>query len=244
MKKFLLIVLVFTICSSCQQNITINNKWIVKELSIVERRNRDILYYQYSKSYDVVTTIDNLNHVILLNNNVKDFKYINKDINKKLEKELNIFFKQCIDLDIREHLDNQLTIIKKLYSQLDSYNKKKISEEVIIINFDNYYNIVYDNDVASCQYKLDCGYLCNFCGIWLHHNWSSFMRLFNSLKVGSIAIIDGHRYKVKSIANGVCDGYYAYNDGTAVPYYTNRYMITCWGFDYGDVWGIRIIEFE
>ena len=204
--------------------------------------NADDNQYYYVP-YDASFIISSIDSSLELKDKIKDFKYIDKNIH--LNDEIDILIKKCIDLDTKENIKSQLSTISNLYDKLYKYNKKKISEEVSIVNFDKYYSIVYDDNGASCQNALNQGYLCNHLGIWLHHNWASFMRLFNSLSVGSIAIINGTKYKVVSVSNGYANTYagYFFNNGVKVPEYTNRYMVTCWGFDYGDTWGIRIIEF-
>lgn len=235
--------LIFCLGSSKYRNNSENFVHTNLDDRLIVVNNDKQLSYSYLP-YDGSFIIDIISNCIKLKSNINTFKYIDKSIN--FDNETDILIKKCINFDTKENIVNQFSIINNLYDRLYRYNRKKISEEVTVINFDNYYSVVYDNDTNSCQNALDRGYLCNFLGIWLHHNWSSFMRLFNSLKVGSIAIIDGTKYKVKRRLSGIAYEYsgYFFSDGTSVPLYTNKYMITCSRFDYGSIWGITIIQFE
>ena len=195
--------------------------------------------------YSPVEIKEKIEYVNNLDKDINNFKYIDESRYDEFKSDIVILVENFIIFSSKGDIDNQIYLIENHFKYLENYNKRKIEAEPI--NF-SIYCIVYNNDVYQCQALLDAGYLCNYRGIWMHHNWSSFLALFNKLKPGKKAIIDGHTYTVSSITYGyvdtTIDGNYHFNNGGIVPYNTNKYFITCSGWDYGYAWGIKIVCFS
>lgn len=104
-----------------------------------------------------------------------------------------------------------------------------IEEKPEVINFDDYYEVVYD-ETASLQDKVDAGYLVGAYGDYYHHNTDDFTKLFWLLDGTNEVIIDGKSYTFVEYTRATLqssDGSIEKSDGSIVEYNNITEIITC-----------------
>ena len=104
-----------------------------------------------------------------------------------------------------------------------------VEEKPEIINFDDYYEVVYDETV-SLQEKVDANYLVGAYGDYYHHNTEDFLKLFWLLEETKEIIIDGKSYTFVEYTKATLqssDGSIKMEDGSIVEYNNRTEIITC-----------------
>ena len=104
-----------------------------------------------------------------------------------------------------------------------------VEEKPEIINFDDYYEVVYDETV-SLQEKVDAGYLVGAYGDYYHHNTEDFLKLFWLLEETEEILIDGKSYTFVEYTKATLqssDGSIKMIDGNIVEYNNRTEIITC-----------------
>ena len=104
-----------------------------------------------------------------------------------------------------------------------------VEEKLEIINFDDYYEIAYDETIFL-QEKVDANYLVGAYGDYYHHNTEDFLKLFWLLDETKEIIIDGKSYSFVEYTKATLqnnDGSIKMEDGSIVEYNNRTEIITC-----------------